>query len=233
LLKIDLLPRHFAVARTNKLWIAIMMVGLIVVTLGWGGQVMATVKNIEKTKTEFEQVKKTADEVRDRESKTQQKRAELQPIADKVDFVEKADTSGEQFWDRFHAINRYIYNRAQISRFAITPPSTVAFDATVANTTECARFVLNLMRCPHLGSISIAGLPAGVPIEGARRARGVSAAAAAGNIALSISAQLVEPVVEPVPAVAGAGAAEEEAAGFAPGPPTEGPSGMPGEMPGS
>ncbi len=228
MLKIDLLPRHFAVARINKVIIAGLIVVVLVVMAGWGFAVLATRSNIGKAETELAEIKVTADKVRALESETNQKQAELKPIADKVDFVEKADASGEQFWDRFHAINRFIYERAQVTRFSITPPDAVNFDVIVGDTTECARFVLDLIQCPMLTSVSVSGLPAGVSIEGAGGAgvaaftpgagmgaeeaemmpeeeamgagrAGPTAVTAAGEIQLSVSAQLVQPVSEPSP----------------------------------
>lgn len=251
MLKIDLLPRHFAVARINKLVMAIMIVVLIGAMLFWGGMVMATKSNISKTEAELAEVKVTADKVRALEKETNDKRSELKPIADKVDFVEKADASGAQFWDRFHAINRFIYERAQVIRFSITPPDAVNFDVTVGDTTECARFVLDLIQCPALTSVSVSGLPPGVAIEGAGGAavtafqpgagmgaeeaemmaeeeamgpsgrRPSATTAAAGEISLSVSAQLVQPVSEPSPvgpaaAAPAAGGAPEAEAEMAP-----------------
>ncbi len=72
-----------------------------------------------------------------------------------------ADECGGHYWDRFHAINEYIYERAQITSFSITGGSAVNFNAVVGDTTECARFVLNLIRCPLLTDVSFSGLPAG------------------------------------------------------------------------
>jgi hypothetical protein len=179
LLRIDLLPRHFAVARVNKLVMAVMILILIVAMLFWGGMVMATGKKINAAEQRYQDAHGDAEKVRTLERETKAKEAELAPIAAKVDFVGEADRSGEQFWDRFHAITRFIYERAQVSRMAITPPGSVNFDAVVGDTTECARFVLNLIQCPALTQVSVSGLPAGVSIAGAG-GRAAAVAAPAG-----------------------------------------------------
>jgi len=172
LLKIDLLPAHFRVARVNKVVIGVMIV-ILLVTLGiWGSAAVAIKGKIARTEAELTKVKDTADKVRKIEGETKQKQSELQPIDDKLDFADKADHSGEQFWDRFHAINKYIYDKAQVTQFAISPPSTVSFEVTVGDTTECARFVLNLIRCKALSQVSISGLPAGVSVAGVGGAGG-------------------------------------------------------------
>ncbi len=172
MLKIDLLPRHFAVARTNKIMIALLIMVLIVVMLGWAGAVMMVKRQIGTTNAELDNIEPTAAKVEELEAETAQKQSELAPIEGKVDFVAEADESGVQYWDRFHDINEYIYDRAQVTRFSITNPSSVNFTAIVGDTTECARFVLNLIQCPALSDISISGLPAGVSIEGAGGATG-------------------------------------------------------------
>ncbi len=166
MLKIDLLPRQFAIARTNKKWIGIFAVLLAVVVLGffiWFGGIGS---QIEKVQADVDEVKPIADEVRALRSEKQSKEADLQPIKDKLQFIAQADRSVSVYWDRFHAINKYIWDRAQVSAFTITPPDTVQFTVTIHGTQEAGRFVLNLLRCPALTNISISGLPAGKSVEG-------------------------------------------------------------------
>jgi len=240
LLKIDLLPRHFAVARTNRIVLAGMVALLVLVMLGWGAVIMNVKAQTAEANRKYEEVKPIADKVRATEAETQSKQAQLQPIADKVKFVELADKSGEQYWDRFHAINKYIYEKAQVRSLSITNPDSFNMQVVVGDTTECARFVLNLIRCPALTAISISGLPAGVSIEGAgagavsftpaaeaaaapagapgapEAAGPAPPSAAGGEIVLSVSAKLVEPVSEPLPPGAGGGG-PGPAGGMAPG----------------
>lgn len=212
MLRIDLLPRHFAVARINKLVMAVMILILIVVMLFWGGMLMATGRKIAAAEQRYQDAHGDAQKVRALEDETKQKRAELAPIAAKVKFVGDADRSGEQYWDRFHAITKFIYDRAQVSRMAITPPGNVNFDAVVGDTTECARFVLNLIQCPALTQVSVSGLPAGVSIEGAGgRAAAVSAPGGmglgmemAGEEAVAEEAGMGGPMAGGAPAAAAA-----------------------------
>ena len=166
MLKIDLLPGHFRLARVNKFVAVVIIVILLVTLAGWGYAFLAVKTKIARTDADLTKVKVKADEVRGLEKETEQKQSDLQPIADKVDFAEAADKSGEQYWDRFHAINEYIYEKAQVTQFAVSPPTTVSFQVIVGDTTECARFVLDLIRCPALSQVSISGLPAGVSVAG-------------------------------------------------------------------
>lgn len=166
MLKIDLLPRHFAIARTNKIVMALFIILLLVVMAGWGFAYMMVRSQIAKTNEELEAIEPKAQETESTKAETAQKQAELAPIAAKVDFVAEADKSGAQYWDRFHAIAAWIPSFVQITQFSITNPANVNFDAIVGDTTEAARFVLNIIQCPALSNISISGLPAGVSIEG-------------------------------------------------------------------
>jgi len=263
-LRIDLLPRRVPRMQRNK-WIifgiCVLLVAEVLATGGWYLQVQ---RNIGTTQDQLAETKKKADKVRDIEGKTQQKQGDLAPIAQKVDFVAAADQSGAQYWDRFHAINAYIYEKAQVTRFSITNPDQVNFEVIVGDTTEAARFVLNLIQCPSLDNISISGLPPGVSIEGVggRGAAGFTpmggpemgmmddeafmeeepgmgipgapggmrrgAAAAPGDIALSINATLTEPVSEPMPT--GGAAAPGGGRGGGPMEPGPGMGPMPDEM---
>ncbi|HCA48174.1 MAG TPA: hypothetical protein DEP45_12730 [Armatimonadetes bacterium] len=172
MLRIDLLPRQIAIARTNKLLIAL-IIALLLVELGVLGAMLMGVKGrIATTSAELERVTKIADEVTKLEGEVTQKEGELAPIQAKVDFVDEADRSGEQYWDRFHEINEYIYENAQMTRFSITGTSSVNFTVVVGDTTDAARFVLNIVHCPALSNVSVSGLPPGVSIEGAGGAMG-------------------------------------------------------------
>ena len=117
-------------------------------------------------------MKTKADAVRAIDTQTQAKQAELQPIADKVNFINAADKSGAEFWDRFNKINRWLA-KVQVHTFTITPPDTVTFTCTVGDTAECARFVLNLLYCPYIQKpIQVSGLPKGLEVKGVNGATG-------------------------------------------------------------
>ena len=167
MLKIDLLPRHFAVARTNRFVMVLLIIALAAVMGGWVYALTSVKGQIGSTKADLDEVEPKAKEVERIEGETNAKQAELNPIAQKVDFVADADESGAQYWDRYHDINEYVADFAQVTRFSITNPGSVNFTAIVGDTTEAARFVLNLIQCPALSGVSISGLPAGVSIEGA------------------------------------------------------------------
>lgn len=172
MLKIDLLPRHFAIARTNKIVIALFIILLIAVMAGWGFAYMMVRGQISATQAKLDEVEPIAKKTEQTEQEIAQKQGELAPIAAKVDFVAEADQSGAQYWDRFHDIVAWIPAFAQITQFSITNPANVNFDAIVGDTTEAARFVLNIIQCPALSNVSISGLPAGVSIEGVGGAAG-------------------------------------------------------------
>ena len=226
MLRIDLLPPGIRTRRLHKLLIIL----VAAILLAEGGVLFAMYTGIRNTRAETEEelarVDQVASQVERLESEIAAKRGELQPIADRIEFVADADASGEQYWDRFHAINAYIYERAQVTRFSITNPDNVNFEVIVGDTTEAARFLLNFMMCPAITNLSVSGLPAGVSIAGitGTAARGftpmgpeedmmddpgmdemgpgpgvAAVAAPDGAITLSINASLTEPVGEPTP----------------------------------
>jgi len=160
-LKIDLLPRTFAQARTNKLLLVAGLVALLLCAGFWLNMSLSLQRQIAQTEAKIEEVKPIATEVDKLTSELNQKKAELQPIADKVSFVKEADKSGEIYWDQYHKIKRYIYGRAQMTSFSITPPNSVSFNVTLRGTTEYARFLLNLLRCPYMTLTSFQPLSAG------------------------------------------------------------------------
>jgi len=147
--------------------LTVMIVLLIATLVGWMAIIGGVKSKIAAADAEFDKLKPTADKTRDAEDETASKQADLDPIAEKVRFVEDADNCGGQYWDAFHGINEYIYDKAQITDFNLTGGSAVNFHAVVGDTTECARFVLNLIRCPLLTDISFSGLPPGAAVAGA------------------------------------------------------------------
>lgn len=212
MLKIDLLPAHYAIARRNRKVIFTSIPLLVGVAALWLLVLLNINHTIGKQKAALEEATAAANIVLDIQSKTSAKQAELQPIKDKVDFVQAADKSGGQYWDRFHEINKYIYDKAVVSNFSITPPSSVSFAVQLQTTEDAGRFILNLIRCPYITGISISGTPTqGGAIEGAK---GTTATGAGGAGA---------PGMPGMPGMPG-GPAETGMPGMAPG--------MPGMPPG-
>ena len=233
MLKIDLLPRQFGIARTNKKWLGIFAVLLAGVAVGfflWLTNINTTMGHVQ---AELDEVTPIADEVRDLRSDIQSKESDLQPIKDKLQFIAQADRTGSVFWDRFHEINKYIWGQAQVLNFSITPgggvggfrggyggygggyaPSTtsVQFTVILRGTQGAGRFLLNLLRCPALTNITMSGLPAG-------KAVAVEEAVGFGMPGMGLPGM---PGMRP-PGVRGMGP---------PGMPGMGPPGIPGRPPG-
>jgi len=176
--------------------LTVMIVLLIVTLVGWMAIVGGVKSKIAVANAEFNEVKPTADKVRKLEDETASKQSDLQPITDKVNFVADADECGGQYWDRLHAINDYIYEKAQITSFSITDENVVNFNAIVGDTTDCARFVLNLIRCPLLTNVSFSGLPAGASVEGAGGAVSSFNAGGAGDMGMEPGMMMEEPGME-------------------------------------
>ncbi len=242
MLKIDLLPRHFAIARTNKRILVGAVVFAILLALWFLYQYNGVRTQIAQTEQAIAEVKPTADEVRELEAQTSEKQGWLDPISDKIDFVEKADKTGEEYFDRFHSINEYIWAEPQMPRmssFSITGGSSVQFTVMVQGTAGVGRFLLNLLRCPDLTNISYSGVPGGrsIAATGAGAAGFPQAAATIGAagvepgspnepISLQISATLTEAITTPTPPGGGAAAGGVGMGGPMMGPGMMGPGGM-------
>jgi len=164
-LRVDLLPKVIVQGRRNVkasvfCLIAIVLAGIVMVLA-----LQQVKNNIARTEEKLADAKQRADAVRKIKKEAEAKQGELDPIQAKIDFVDNADASGEQFFDRFWKINEYIYSRAQMTSFEISPPNSVSFTVQIADTTEAGRFLLNLIRCPHITGIQISGMPAGDTVE--------------------------------------------------------------------
>ena len=161
MLKIDLLPKRFAVARRNLR--LVVLVAVLLVASGAIWLFRATAINAEKMEYQRKtaELQPTLHEIATLTAETQAKQGELAPIKAKVDFAKAADNTGPAFWRAFHAVNQYVWSEGQVSSFAITPPGSVSFTVQVRGTMGAARFLLNLLRCPALTNINMNGPGAG------------------------------------------------------------------------
>ncbi|HJN16077.1 MAG TPA: hypothetical protein QGH10_11320 [Armatimonadota bacterium] len=161
MLRIDLLPGHFAQAKAAKACLALAAVALILAIAGCGFVFMGAKSKQARLTEELAEWKVKADVVRGLETDLQGVEAETAPIGGKVEFIEQADGSGEQYWAAWDDVNQYIYARARVLDVAVSGAS-VNFNVEVPDTTSVGRFVLNLIRCPHISNIQFGGtIPAG------------------------------------------------------------------------
>lgn len=209
MLRIDLLPKVIVQGRRNVTLTMFCLIGIVVAAIVMFLMLQQVKNNIAQTEEKLADAKQRADAVRKIKNEAKAKDAELAPIQAKIDFVDAADASGEQFFDRFWKINEYVYSRAQMSNFEISPPASVSFTIQIADTTEAGRFLLNLIRCPHITGIQISGMPAGETVEptGSTVMRTMEEV-----ITFAVTATLTEPVAIPQ-APGGEGAAGAPGAG--------------------
>lgn len=186
MLRIDLLPPGVRRARTNKKLLALIVLLLVPVALGVLFYATTLQSKLTGLQADYTKVKEEADKVRATEAETGGIRGRLQPIADKISFIRQADECGYPYWERFFEIAEYIYGGAELRFFGImahaagglvgggdpealyqqTGPSggspDCAFGVTVKNANECARFMLNIIRCPEVSNLRISGtIPSG------------------------------------------------------------------------
>lgn len=186
MLRIDLLPPGVRRARTNRKLLALIVLLLLAAGLGVGFYATTLQAKLSGLQEEYTKVKAAADEVRATEAEAGGIQGRLQPIADKISFIRQADECGYPYWERFFEIAEYIYGGAELRFFGImahaagglvgggdpealyqqTGPSggspDCAFGVTVKNANECARFILNIIRCPEISNVRISGtVPSG------------------------------------------------------------------------
>ena len=231
MLRVDLLPKVIVQGRRN-VHVAMFCLIAIVATAVVMFLALQQVKNrVAETERLLADATIEADVVRKTKAEATAKEGELAPIQAKIDFVDLADASGEQFFDRFWKIKEYIYFRARMSSFEISPPASVGFTVHIADTTEAGRFLLNLILCPHITGIQIAGMPAGETVEptGSTVMRSMEEV-----ITFNVTATLSDPVEIPEPpggpaaaAAPGAGGPEDMMMDGLPPPEPMGPDGLP------
>ncbi len=218
-LQIDLLPVHFAQRRAIKTMFLISVVVLLAVVALWAVWFLKLKGDVSAWEAKKTEADKRAAVVKKIESETNKINSEAKSVTPKVEFIEKTKNVGDEFWDRFHEINKYISDSVQISNFSLTPTS-VSFTATTDTTRNAARFILNLRRCPILSNIQFSGIPAGEAIQG------VAGTAARGGMGMGgMPGEMMG-----MPGEAGMAA---EAGGAGMPPEMAGASGMMGGMPGA
>ena len=231
MLKIDLLPKHFAIARTNKRILAIGIILLVAVGAGFWVKHKAIGGEIVRVQAAIAELKPDVAEVGKLEKEISEKQGQLDPIKSKIDFVAKADKTGEEYFDCFHSINEYIWDEAQMSDFSIDGGSSVQFTVMVQGTAGVGRFLLNLLRCPDLTNISYSGVPGGRSIAatgtGAVTTGGAPGMAGPGMMGLPgmppgmPGPGMMRPGGMPGPAGLPGAGATPQAAGVEPGSPNE------------
>ena len=159
MLRIDLLPGHFAAARAAKSLLILMVIALLICILACFGFLTMRKSVLATRIQERDEAKRKADEVRQIESEAQAMEALAAPVDAKVSFIEDADGCGEQWWAAYEKVNRYIYAQAQLTGIRIQAPNAVHFEVNLPDTTSVGRFVLNLIRCPDISNIKVGGAP--------------------------------------------------------------------------
>ena len=110
MLKIDLLPKHFAIARKNKQLLALFVIALVVVAGAWYYQATQLSAATEKVKADEAVYAGDAKLVDQYTQETSAKQADLAPIKARLDFVDAANALGPKYWKAFHAVNDYIFD---------------------------------------------------------------------------------------------------------------------------
>jgi len=251
-LRINLLPEHFAQARVARKMM-LLFAGLIGLTvfawlfmpgLGW----VSMSRRIAHVQREYNGPRATAptdgykaeaDRVVAIEQETEGLKTQREPYGVRVEFIKALGQVPQQYVAALLGIEPYIYENARITSLSLQG-GTVTMQVMTPSTDDAGRFYLNILRCPALSSVSIQVGSAG---GGGGRVSATQypgggggppgagpggAAAGGGLIPVSVIATLANPIVIPSgPAGAlGGGGGGGGAPGMAPRP--GGPGGVPG-----
>ncbi|NLO73064.1 MAG: hypothetical protein GX100_02995 [candidate division WS1 bacterium] len=170
MLKIDLLPKHFAAARKNLKLLILFGVLLLVTAGGWLYHINSLQAQTTKYKADTEALQplvQAVDQYTQETTKLINGPSEVSLWKAQDEFITKADATGPEFWKAFHAIREYIPEFARMTTFGITPPDSVQFTVEVRGTHQAGKFAMNIVRCPAITGITMNGLPAGVGLPGA------------------------------------------------------------------
>jgi Flp pilus assembly protein TadG len=225
-LRIDLLPKSFALARFNKLLLVVLIVVLGVCAGGWMMYATKVQAQIDDVAASITKVQPDATAYDSTMAEISAKQADAAPIAAKVKFVDDANRSGLLYWDQYEKVRRYIYPRARLLDFSITAPNQCHFSVTVRGTTEYARFLIDLLRCPYLTITSFTPLSGGRSVPSAGEPEAGQWPTAHGKTSTAGLPQKPAGAAGGVPGMGPVG----PGAGGMPG--MGGPGGMPGGAPG-
>ncbi|MFQ6097710.1 MAG: PilN domain-containing protein, partial [Armatimonadota bacterium] len=154
MLRIDLLPEHYGLARKARLWIVIMAVILVIVALCWVGVFIVLSGKQAQRQAHLDLLKPEADAVRKLEGEASKIRGRIPQYGRKVDFIRSLEKPPEEYIDTLDKIAEYIFEGAQVTSWTISG-SHASIDAEVGSTTDAGRFYINIRRCPAFRPDSI------------------------------------------------------------------------------
>ncbi len=258
MLRINLLPEHFAQARRARRLIGVfgvlialtILFWLLVPGVGWiplGRQIAHTqhLYNGPKETGDPEEMPdkgyhEEAEEVRAIEQKTTDLETQRQPYGERVDVCRDIEAVPAALVAAMTGIEQHIFAGARVTSLSVVAPGQLSLTAETDSIESAGRFYLNILRCEALSNIAInvgQGAPTG---GGAQRVSGGSydsegpgpggggAAAPTGGVGL-IPISLSASLTKPVPLpTLGAAAAAGPAPGYGAPPAMGAPSGAAG-----
>lgn len=251
MLRINLLPEHFAQARAAKKMmflfaglIALVIVGWMFLSVNLSRQIAYLEQQYNGPKTEGmpadmpeDGYHAEAERVRAIEAEAQKLQDDRKPYGVRVDFIEALEKVPQQYVDALEGIEPYIYENARINGLDIAG-GNVTMQVSTTSTSDAGRFYLNILRCPALQNVTIQVGSGGGGISAAQYSGGSegmggpgggAASAGAGLIPITVTAALAKPISLP----SGPGATAAAAGGAAPGMPTRPTPTAPGAPAGS
>ncbi|MGD8237467.1 MAG: hypothetical protein PVH68_02855 [Armatimonadota bacterium] len=153
MLKINLLPEHFALVRRTKQLIALFIVLAVAVLAGFLGYDQAVMRpRMTAEQNRIAEFTPKAAEVDELESAARATAGQIPAFQRPVQFVRDLETLPERYVEAFQNVNEYFFANARMLTFAVNG-NQVSFTAEVNSATDVGRFYLNILRCPYITSI--------------------------------------------------------------------------------
>lgn len=230
MLKINLLPEHFALARKTKQLLALFAVLLVIVAVVWVGYSLKLSAARVAEQARIDEFRPKAAAVDTLESETGAIKRQVPTFARRVVVVRQLEKLPERYIEEFDKVKRYIFANVRVLSWSIDG-GEIRIDAEADTAMDVGRFYLNINRCPYITNIGFSawsggggrgggfggggddddededdedsGPSFGGP-GGSGGGMGGAGAIAGGKIPIQVSATLVNPIRMPTP---GAGAA--------------------------
>jgi len=180
MLKINLLPEHFAlVRRTKQLMVlfAVLAVGVLALWIGYRkGVLEPKIRFQEDRIAEFRPQASAVDQL---ETEATSIRGQVPRFARPVMAIRGMDKLPAQYKRAFEDLNEYFFANARMLTFTLSGDQ-IGINAEVNNTTDVGRFYLNILECPYITNIGFSAFGGGSG----------GGALAGGTIPIQVSATL-------------------------------------------
>lgn len=168
MLRINLLPAYLAERRKVRAAIVLSALAFLVVTGGGLGYVFGSLNQQVKTTQDLAEAKQAeADKETAYESATAALRTQIQPLVDRVKFVDDIKFHNVIRQKIYRQAVRYTYRKVEYDAMSVAG-NTLSISATVSSLSDIARFYILMFGNPDVTAVSITGVPTWADVKKAQ-----------------------------------------------------------------